>query len=243
LAEYTAKPTLPDVRREIPPGRQPGFEEGHSFERVGAGIEGFVSPEEAYQEGLTEGERRGREAASKELSPVVEELRAAARAMAEVRAQRLESAENELLEVATEIARRILHGELQQSHDVALRMARACIQEANDEGVLVLQVSPSDAALIRTHVPDLETDLADASIRIAVDPRISAGGVVLDTPTRSYEGRPQRLLDAAVRQLEQEEAAIGGGSDGEAPAREPPETATAEQPGTSGPPETEGGAE
>jgi flagellar biosynthesis/type III secretory pathway protein FliH len=204
-SEYIRRLSLVDLQQEAPPPLTPDFSIHSEFPRTEIGRSTEATPEEAYRNGLAEGEERGRAAALKEIGPVLEELRSVTSSMASVRHQRLADVEDELAQVAARAARRILHGELEQADDIVLRMARACTEEAKDEGSLVLHVAPADAELIRTHVPELELDLADGAIQIQPDPLIQAGSVVLETPIRCYDGRPERILENAVQQLRAQE--------------------------------------
>src|SRR5688500_17380844 len=136
---------LPRLAAETLPVRRDEFSAGSNFVRTSSSQPPPQSAEEAYQSGLVDGERRGREAAQKEMQPVIEELQALARSMAVARSERIEQAQRELTDLAVEIARQIMRGELQQSGDVVLRMARSCIEAARHEGdVLTLRVAPAD---------------------------------------------------------------------------------------------------
>lgn len=183
-----------------PPPRE--FEERHEFERIERGPVREISPEQAFKNGVAQGEQIGREAALKELVPVIDAFHSMAASMAAVRSQRLDELESDLVDVASEIARRILRGELQQQGDVVVRLARACLDEARGEGDGVLHVNPRELELVRIHVAELEAELADAAIRVEPDAAIEPGCVVLETPRRCYEGRPERMLDAAREQLQ-----------------------------------------
>ncbi len=200
-SEFLRRPQLVDLNEFDDAPTPQSFEECVEFERVEVQPAREITPEQAYKNGIAEGERIGREATVKELAPVLDELNALASSMARVREQRLEEVEGELLGIATEIARRILRGELRQPGDAVVRMARACFLEMRDEGNAVLRVHPEDLELIRVHLVELEAELADVSIRAEPDASIERGCVVLETPTHSYEGRPERILDAALQQL------------------------------------------
>ncbi len=204
-SESFRRPTWIDLQSEVPPSPREDFVEQSEFPRIEIAEEREPSPDEAYRNGLAEGEQRGRDAALKELDPVIQELRSLATSMSSVRQERLDAAESELIQVATDVARRILHGELQQADDVILRMARACVEQAKEEDSLVLHVAPSDLELMRTHVPELELDLADGSVGVQTDPCITPGSVVLQTSQRCYDGRPERILRHTLQQLEAEE--------------------------------------
>jgi flagellar biosynthesis/type III secretory pathway protein FliH len=200
-SEFLRRPELADLRESDAAPTPRLFEERTEFERLERRPVREISPEQAFKNGLAEGESIGREAALKELAPVADELRAVASSMAQVREQRLEELETELLRIATEIARHILRGELQQPGDVVVRLAHTCICEARDEGSAVLRHHPGDLELIRVHLSELEAELTEAAIRTEPDPAIERGCVVVETPNRCYEGRPERILDAALEQL------------------------------------------
>lgn len=192
---------LADLTGEAPAARRAGFEERIQFDRVESGPIREITPQEAYQNGLVEGEQRGREAATKELAPVIEELRTLGRAMALVREERLQAAESDIVSVATELARRILHGELAQDDGAVVRLARACIQEASLDGPAILHVHPGDLDLVRTHAQELVLDLADAQLQIVPDSAIGRGTCVLETPTRCFDGRPEHALESTLARL------------------------------------------
>jgi flagellar assembly protein FliH len=175
----------------------PAFEPRLHFDPAGVRPPPLPTPEEARREGFVEGERAGRAAAAKELEPVRAALALLARGVADARRQRIDAVEAELLEVARELARRVLHGELSQAEDVVLRMARACVTEARDQGPCTLLVAPADLALLRAHLPELEHELAEGSLGLRPDPALRAGSVVLQTPSGCFDGRPERVLDAA----------------------------------------------
>jgi flagellar assembly protein FliH len=186
---------LPDLRGELRPPPAPAFEPG-SFEAIAARAP-RLSADDAYAQGLAEGERRGRDEAVKELVPVIAELREIARALGSVRSRRLAELERELVDLACELARRVLHGELALGGDAVARLARALIEAAADEERLVLRCAPSDVDLLRAHATELELDLADGGVQLAPDATLAPGNVVLETARRCYDARPERVLAAA----------------------------------------------
>jgi flagellar biosynthesis/type III secretory pathway protein FliH len=201
-AGYIRRPEWVDLQTTEPQASEETFDENVSFELIDRAGARELVPEEAYRDGLAEGEQRGRESTLKELSPVLDEFRAIAKSMAIVREQRLLDAEAELVEVATEIARRILRAELQQRPEGVVELARECIAQAADEGVMRLRVAPADLELIRAHLAEVELDLAEGQVQVEADATLEAGSVVLHTTARVYDGRPERILGAARRHVE-----------------------------------------
>ncbi len=201
-SDLIRRPSFVDLRTQDPEVAPGQFEEVIAFERIDRDAARELTPDEAHRNGLAEGEQIGRDATLKELSPVLDEFRAVAKSMAIVREQRLMDAEAVLVEAATEIARRILRAELQSDPEAVTRIARECIAELGDDGVGVLHVAPGDLERVRAYLPELELDLTDGRIQVQADPALSPGDVVLHTPARVYDGRPERLLGAARRRVD-----------------------------------------
>ncbi len=195
-SEATALP-LVDLRAELrgPARREAAFEPGQ-FEAL-AGRAPQRTPDEAHALGLAEGERRGRDEALKELVPVIAELREIARALGSLRAQRLAELEGEIVDLACELARRVLHAELALGGPAVAQLARALVEAAGDEERRVLRCAPADVDLLRAHAGELELDLADGGVQLAADASLSPGEVVLETERRCYDARTERVLAAA----------------------------------------------
>ena len=206
-SNYIRRPELIDLGQTEPPSRQEEFRSEIDFETLDSSVVRELTPDEAYRNGLAEGEQLGREATLKELSPVLEEFQQIAKSMACVREQRFRDAESELVQIAGELTRRILRAELSQDSDAVARMAQACINEAAEEGPLTLRVCASDVDRIRTYFSELELDLADDDVQLVADDRLEPGSVVLETPLRAYDGRAERILAAAQQRAETD----GGG--------------------------------
>ncbi len=200
-SEYMERLTLIDLETETPPSPLTDFTEQSEFPVVESDQHQEATPEEAFRKGVTEGERRGREAALQEFTPVLEELRTVTAAIASVRQQRLNDARSDLVEIAVSSTQQIIRGELEQSEEVSLRMVQACIEQTVDDGPLTLHVAPSDLETINAQRPQFEQEMEEGSLSIQADASLSPGNVVLETPRRCYDGRPERILAQAARQI------------------------------------------
>jgi hypothetical protein len=198
------RPYLPDLHQELPAPTPQEFIETFQFDQVVRPELPPISPEEAHRNGLAEGEELGRGAALKEMQPILEHFRSLTGSVAQLQQRFLADAEVELVRVATEIARRVVRGELQQENDTVVRMARICIQEAQPSDSATLYCAEADLELLRVHLADLESELAEQSLTLRADGSIEPGGVVLEVGAQFYDGRPERLLRAATAELNAE---------------------------------------
>ncbi len=161
-SDSTGPIQLIDLQREALPETRDDFVEQTQFDRVDTAPAAGPSLDDAYKAGVAEGEQLGRAAALKEMQPVIARFEELIKALGHIRERRLEETERELTDLGVEIARRVLHGELQTGNDAVVRLARACIQEAKEEGTLTLRANPDDVGpgpepqleVLRDDVPD-----------------------------------------------------------------------------------------
>lgn len=153
------------------------------------------TPEEAYRRGLAEGERRGREAATKAVAPLVEMLEE----LATIRERRLEALAEDLARLAAEIAERVLGEALALEPGRVVALARACIAAAGAATPKVLHVAAEDLERLRDALPELEGRAAESGLALRADPRLRPGEVVLEADGRFYDGRPRARLRALAR--------------------------------------------
>jgi flagellar biosynthesis/type III secretory pathway protein FliH len=142
LAESEAKESRLRSEKD---GRAAGFRDGFARGR-----------EEGYrlglEEGRHEGDRAGREEAAlrveENLSGAAQALLAAARDLREEKEKLFVEARSDLIQLALEVARKIIKREVRVSGDIALRNVEKAIELIFRRGPLVVQVNPEDAGAV-----------------------------------------------------------------------------------------------
>ncbi|MDW8467981.1 MAG: flagellar assembly protein FliH [Burkholderiales bacterium] len=128
---------------------------------------------EAEQAGFAAGHAAGLAAARAE----VERLRALFGSADRALALFEERLAGELLDLAIEIARQVIRGEIATRRETVLAPAReALAMLAQEARAVEIHVHPADAELLRQHLAD---ELARGGWRVLEDPRIEPGGVRL----------------------------------------------------------------
>ena len=125
-----AEKEIDDLRADAEKeGRAEGFREGFARGRE----EGYrLGLEEGRREGLQVGQREGREEGarqiSEDLSNAAASMALAARELSQDRAQVLQEARSHVVDLAMQIARRVVKHELTVSADVALRTVETAVE-------------------------------------------------------------------------------------------------------------------
>jgi flagellar assembly protein FliH len=134
--------------------------------------------QEGFHQGLTDGRRRAEEAMSKMVQDIKDIL---SEAEAE-RAAIINSTEREIVELALEIAKRVVAAELRLNPEVVVAIAKEALVLVRDRPHILVQVHPDDLETCKQARQQLEVLVPDgAALRILPDIRIERGGCVINT--------------------------------------------------------------
>jgi len=150
---------------------------------------------QARQTGIQE----GRLAASEELASPLEQ--AAARLAVEVdqlsglRRKLRHEAEEDLVQLAVRIARRVIRRELTADPDAILGIVKAALDRVDAREILRLRVHPADEPLIRT---TLEERTVPGRVEVVPDSGLERGGVIVETA----RGDLDAAVESQLREIE-----------------------------------------
>jgi flagellar assembly protein FliH len=129
--------------------------------------------EEARREGYQTGYEAGQAAVLAEAN----RLASAASGLAEALAQFDQEVADELVALATEIARQVIRGELSARQDIILNVVHEALSQLPHQHATVF-LHPDDASLVRSYAGDA---LAHAGHRILEEPRLNPGDCILES--------------------------------------------------------------
>jgi flagellar assembly protein FliH len=132
----------------------------------------------ARQQGRTEGEAAGFARAALRLDPVIAHLSAVIQELAGQRARVRAEAEEDTVQLAIAIARRVLYRELATDPEAILGLVMAAFQKLNARETHRLRVSPGDAAAMEENRARLQLP---PRVEIAGDPSLAPGSAVFET--------------------------------------------------------------
>lgn len=148
----------------------------------------------AYGQGYSDGERAGEDCAAKQLQPVMQSFRKTTAELAAYKSTLRAEAEQELVELALLIARRVIHREVQVDRSSVVGIVRACVERINGAEIQRLRVNPADAAIMGEYF----RQPGGSDIEIVADLSVAPGGAILHTSQGQLDAR----LESQLREIE-----------------------------------------
>jgi flagellar assembly protein FliH len=176
--------------------RPPAEPPGPTAEQINAALQQQVR--QAYEAGLREGETAGRRNAENEVRAAVEQLGAAVAEVATARNEAVRRAEADIVRLAIEIARRILHRELSVDTSALEALIRAALQKLSSQEVYRVRIHPDQEELVRACLQQIGRD---TEIEIVSDPVQPRGGAVFEISRGSLDASVETQLREIERGL------------------------------------------
>lgn len=124
--------------------------------------------------------------------------------VAEVRDARLAEVDAAVVDVALEIARRLVGQELAARPEAVLDVARRALRASVGAGDVLLRVAPGDVAAVRDASPSLGDALERGSLAVVEDPALERGEVIVEAVGGRVDARIPAQLEAFRRALHAE---------------------------------------
>jgi len=126
-------------------------------------------------------------------------------------AERLaEQARADAIEVAFQVASRILESEVKANPETLFSLVRSALRKAGDSRRVALRLCPADAATVEGNLERLgRGDLSAARVEIVPDPTLGPGDCLVETDFGQVDGRLATRLGEAKRAVR---AAVEGGA-------------------------------
>jgi flagellar assembly protein FliH len=153
---------------------------------------------DGYNRGHEEGYAAGLAAAEAAMASSVERLQQLANAALEQHASFYRAAERQVVDLALQIAQRVVEHEVENMPDLAVGVIRAALDEMDARTAVRVRVSPDDAELLRRRWARVVPPGVDAErIELQADERIQSGGAVIETT----QGQVDAQLETKLAQL------------------------------------------
>lgn len=163
--------------------------------------------EEARESGFIEGKKEALAKAAAEANAIRDQARMVLRQSEEIRRQTLESVEDEIIELAKDMAAKILFNELRQNPATILAVAGEAIELLKNRDEVILYVNPSEAIIFEQRMKELKQLLPPKGVlHIIADSGVSPGGVVAETQHGRIDANMGSRWQALIQALHGEES-------------------------------------
>lgn len=160
--------------------------------------------EESYQRGLQD----GKNLAERGLLNVFKGLRTAAEDLQLLREKTLRDSEDDLLNLAFAIARKIISREVTQDRQMVLHLIKTAISGLNEQDELLIRLHPDDYAMLTsTNSMTLQKELSTVRFQLKADPTVEIGSCQIETERGTVDAGFEAQLDEVYRRLLEERSA------------------------------------
>lgn len=157
-------------------------------ERIIANARGAAADIEraARERGLAEGRTLAAAEVAREVEPLYRQLAETLAEINELRPQLAMQAEQELIALAVEIAKKVVHREVAVDREVCVTLARVALARLHARAVAAVHLHPEDYAHLSAHRERLEMG---ASIELVEDRTVGRGGCLVRTEMGDVDAR------------------------------------------------------
>jgi type III secretion protein L len=119
----------------------------------------------------------------------------------EQRDQALADVERDLLRLSVKIAEKIIGREIKNNREAIVDIVANALRQARRNEMITMRVNPADLPIIEAHRQRLDRAGREHFLDIVSDPRISAGGCVIESESGAIDAQLETQLRVLERAL------------------------------------------
>ncbi len=151
-----------------------------------------------YNVGFDAGHAAGLAAAEEAMSRSVQRLAALLEGIHESHASFFRSAERQVVDLALQIAAKVVEREVENMPDMAINVIRAALEEMDARTAVRVRVNPADEELLRRRWSQVvPSGIGAERIELQQDDRVQSGGAIIETT----HGQVDAQLESKLAQL------------------------------------------
>jgi len=157
---------------------------------------------EARAEGYEEGRSRAREEVLRDAKASLAQIRLMAESLLAERERSLREQEGEILEMAIQVAEKVIRAEAAVNREMVVRTVREAVGRATEKDQLLIRIHPDDLVALEDHLGDLREEFRSlGQVQIEEDRRITRGGCVVESRSGYIDGTVEGQLQQVRREL------------------------------------------
>jgi flagellar assembly protein FliH len=154
----------------------------------------------AYEQGFRQGEEAARQAMIAQLSPVLSAFQQATAEITHLRAAVLQQAEEDVITLAFQLARKVIQREVLEHREVLATTLRRALAHVVEQDQVVVRVHPDDMNYATVVKEELGPALGDIkTLSIQSDTHVGRGGCLVESSLGIIDAR----IEAQFEELEQ----------------------------------------
>ena len=156
---------------------------------------------DAYEKGFSQGHKDGLELGKKRLAESAKRLETVIKGLSELKMRLYREAEEEILRLAIEIAKKIVHKELSIDSNAVLGTIRKAMEFLNGRTSIRILLNPADMDKVEEALPQIKAEKKLDGIELVPDPTVGRGGCILETGFGNINATIEDQLAAIADEL------------------------------------------
>ena len=155
--------------------------------------------EKAHKSGYEDGQEKAFKEMQERIDSIHNVFKEGIEDIASLKQRILSQSENDIVRLATEIAKRLACRELQQHPDTIVAIVKEAIKTVGGEDKVVIEVHPDDHAILTQYMDELKENPEGPVIRMEANPEVKPGGCIVVADT----GLTDMSLEARMDSIDQ----------------------------------------
>ncbi len=144
----------------------------------------------AYESGFRQGEKAGMAIAEKKVEASLRRYSEAILEIGRLRARLFHQVEREVVKLAIEVAKKIVHREIQADREIIQTLVKVALSHVAEKSAVTVHLHPVDYAYILEHRAELAADADDGrEVSLLADKAIERGGCLIQTECGDIDAR------------------------------------------------------
>ena len=154
---------------------------------------------EAFEKGFAAGERSGMKMAERRIEVALKRFSKSLQEVARLRNEIVAHTENDLVELALQIARKLVHREIQIDEEIIVTLVRVALEKLSVNSEITVWVSSQDQEVLQNHLGELMSD-GDWKVVFKVNQEFKRGDCVVESQYGSADAR----ISAQFQEIEKD---------------------------------------
>jgi len=187
-AKMTAERCLSEANQQVAPIKKQAYDEGH---------------QQGYAEGMIQGQQAGRAEMQQAIDQAIAKTGRTLAAGEQAAKQMIVTAQEQIVEIALAVARKILAYEIAENPMVVLPLVKTALQKVSDQEEVVIRVSIDDFDAVLLAKKELQTMVGrEQALAIIVDSTIEGGNCIIDTSYGTVDARIDTQFETIKKALQ-----------------------------------------
>jgi flagellar biosynthesis/type III secretory pathway protein FliH len=152
--------------------------------------------EKAHKSGYEDGQEKAFKEMQERIDSIHSVFKKGIEDIASLKQRILSQSENDIVRLATAIAKRLACRELQQHPDTIAAIVKEAIEAIRGEDKIVIEVHPDDHAILTQYVDELRENPEGPVIRMEANPDLKPGGCIIVTDTSLTDMSLEARMDS-----------------------------------------------